>query len=153
MLDFAEIHYNNIIGQGNRLFLVMGYVNSGGGHFIMNFSNPRADDGTNPLVHMGQGFIQQQYRRFAHQGPGQGDALLLPAAQFAGFALQNVFQFEKFGDFINFFFDFLLIHAAGLQREGNVIKNRQGRIQGIGFKCQGDISFARGQIVYNLAIE
>jgi hypothetical protein len=48
-------------------------------------------------IQVGQGLIQEQDSRPAHQGPAQGRALLLAPRELRGLPLQNILKIQQFG--------------------------------------------------------
>ena len=70
LLDMAAVHDDDLVGQGHGLALVMGYVYAGDADALLDLADLRAHVHTQLGVQVGQGFVEEQHRRFHNQGPG-----------------------------------------------------------------------------------
>ena len=82
------MHQDNLIGNLQRLFRIMGNNNCGGAGLLQNFDGILPDLVTQAMIEIGKRFIHQEHLRFRCQGTGQGHALLLATRQGIGITVQ-----------------------------------------------------------------
>ena len=87
-LEYLAIkHHGHMIGQTERLLLIVRDQNRRRIHSAQQLPNFDPQMGTQFSIEAGERFIQKQDFRFRGQCPSQRDPLLLPAAQFMGHPL------------------------------------------------------------------
>ena len=81
LLDVALVHYDNRIGHGEGLFLIMGDINKCDSQLIFQPDQFVLHVLAQLEIQGSQRLVQKQDLRFVDDGAGYGDTLLLPAAQ------------------------------------------------------------------------
>ncbi len=90
-------------------------------------------------VKIGQWFVEQVDLRPPRQGTSHGHALLLPARELTGLAIEQMLDLQQLGNPGHFLIDGRLRHLADLQAELDVLAHAHGRVQRIGLKHHGDV--------------
>ena len=75
----AAPHDGDAVTERERLNLIVGHINHGGGKAGMKLGDFAAHLHAHLGVKIGKRFIEQKDLRLAHEGAAQGDALALPA--------------------------------------------------------------------------
>jgi hypothetical protein len=79
-------------------------------------------------VEVGERLIEQHEVRILDEGARQRSALLLPAGQLRGAALQHRLKTQELGRLVYALRDLAAAHAGDAQRRGDVLEHRQVRI-------------------------
>ena len=90
LLQAAVADDGDAVGHGHRLDLVVGDVDEGGAEPAVQLDQLEAGLGAELGVEVGQRLVHEEHLGPAHDGPGQGDALALPAGELAGLAVEVV---------------------------------------------------------------
>ena len=88
LLDDAGVEHRDARAHGHGFGLVMGHVDKGGLHALVDLGDLRARLHAQLGIQVGERLIQQEHLRRAHQCPPQRHALALPTGEFFGFALE-----------------------------------------------------------------
>ena len=94
LLDPAPPHDGDAIRQREGLRLVVGDEHRGDAQVALELLEEGARLQSQSGVQVGQGLVEQEHVGPGGDGPGQGDALLLPAGQLGGPALEQLGQGE-----------------------------------------------------------
>ena len=101
-------------------------------------------------VKVGQRLVQQQHAGHLHQRAGDSDALLLTAGKLAGLAFQQFLNLHQPGGLMRAlqhgFLGHLVLAAEVLQREEDVLLDRQMGIERVILEHQTNAAVFRGQI-------
>ena len=97
LLDDAEVHDGDAVGEGHGLDLVVGDVDGGGGEFVLEVFELGAGGDAQLGVQVGEGLVHQEDLGLAHDGAGEGDALALAAGELAGFAVEELAELDALG--------------------------------------------------------
>ena len=96
-------------------------------------------------VERAERLVHQRQARLEHDGPGQGDALLLAAAQLAGKRSPYVLELHEPQRLVDPSSRLGLRHAAHLQREADVLGDAHVREQGVVLEHHADVALVRRQ--------
>ena len=101
-------------------------------------------------VQVRERFVQKKHLRTFHQGARDGDTLLLAAGQLVRLPLQIIFDLDQFRGFHHllvhhFLLEFRLAFQV-LQREADVLPDRQMRIQSIVLEDHADAAVLRRKL-------
>ncbi len=77
MFDNAIAHDDDTIGQRHRFDLIVGHIDDGGLHLVVQFLDFDPHLRTQLGVEIGQRFVKQEHVGMAHDGAPHGDALAL----------------------------------------------------------------------------
>src|SRR6185312_2520405 len=97
-------------------------------------------------VEVTQRFVEQVERALPHQGAGQRHALPLAARQQAGPPVEQVHDVEAFSDAPDALLDRGTIEPPELERQREVAKYGEVRIERVGLKDHRQIAFSRRKI-------
>ena len=92
LLDAALAHHHDLVGDLERLFLIVRDEDRRHAHLVVKTPQPLPQ----LLAHLGvegaEGLVEQQHLGLGGQGAGQGDALPLTAGQLRRQAVAQAFQ-------------------------------------------------------------
>ena len=127
-LDHAALmHHHHLVGEGQRLGLVMGDVDHGVAEIVVQRFQLRAQLPFHLRVDDGQRFVEEQrVDVLAHHPAAEGDLLLRIRRQPAGLAVQRRLHADHRGDARHPLGDIGGIGAAVAQRKGQVLAHRHG---------------------------
>ena len=92
-LNDSTIHHDgHMVGEAERLLLIVGHENRGDSGLAKDMPDFRANTLAQGGVEVGKGFIKKDHPGIRRKRPGKGDPLLLAAGQFMG---QPVFDPAK----------------------------------------------------------
>ncbi len=94
LLDPARVHHHHCVGHGQGLLLVVGDVDKGDAHGLLDALQLVLHILAQLQVQGAQGLVQQQDLGPVHQGPGDGHPLLLPAGELGDPALFKALQVD-----------------------------------------------------------
>ena len=150
LLHHAGLHNDNHVGNGHGFFLVVRDENGGNLRFLLDAADFLARLQAQAGVKVGQRLVQQQDAGHLHQRAGDSDALLLTAGKLAGLALQQFFNLHQSGGLMRTlqhgFLGHLVLAAEVLQREEDVLLDRQMGIERVILEHQTNATVFRGQI-------
>ena len=91
--------------------------------------------------------VEQEHIRLAHQSASQRDALLLPAREMPGLAVEQTAEAKQLRRLPDAGVDVGPRHAAELQPERHVLEHAHVRIQRVVLEHHGDVPVLRGDVV------
>ncbi len=154
LFEISVPHHRDPVRHAHGLVLVVGHVDKGNIDLVLN--SPQFDlHGLPKLSVQGpQRLVQKQYLGAQHQGPRQGDALLLPAAELIWTTRSKALQVNQLESFLQQFLDLRLGDPSGLQAqpEGNVALDGQVGKKGVILKYDIGVSLIGRVVVDDLAI-
>ena len=106
-------HDHNPVSQAHGLHLVVGDVDGGDPHPLLELPQFLPGRGAQEGIQIGEGFIQEEDARLPDHGPGQGDPLPLAPGELAGFAVQQSPDPEHARRPMDFLLDRGFIHPPG----------------------------------------
>ena len=147
LLKHAQVHDGDALGHGDGFKLVVCHQH--GGAPGLGVQTLELDTHMRSLrrIQMRERLVHQEHIRIAHQRPRQRNALLLPAAQFGWFAVEDVADLQHVRHFTDALLDFGVGRSWRPQAEGDVVVNGQRRVQRIGFKGQRHVALVGFQLV------
>src|SRR6266851_4192412 len=149
----AVVHHRDAIAHPHGLDLIVRHIDGGGAHSPLELLELASGARAQLRVEVRQRLIQQEYRWATDQRPRECDTLALAAGKLARAPLRKVVDPEQTGCPLDLAFDLGARRALGPQREGDVVPNRQVRIEPVALKHHGDAAPARRHVVDHLAID
>ncbi len=125
------VQYRNAMRQGQRLVLRMGHEHESDADILLQVDQLDLHLLAQLGIQRTERFIQQQQARAVDQGAPERHALLLAARQFARIMLRLVGQMHQLQRFPGESFDFVRRAVRHLEREGDVLRHRHVREQGV----------------------
>ena len=86
LLDHALVHDGDLVGDGEALFLVVGYVDGRDAELLLEFSDLHPHLHPELGVQVGKRLVHKKKIRLYYQRPGQGNSLTLTAGELLGIA-------------------------------------------------------------------
>ena len=147
------VDHRDAVAHAHRLDLIVGHIDGGGAHSLLELldllSGARAQLG----VEVRQRLVEQEHGRLADQRARERDTLALAAGELARAPLRKMVDAEQTGCPLDLAFDLGARRALGPQREGDVVANRQVRIEPVALKHHGDAARARRHVVDDVAVD
>ena len=143
LLDFAGHEHRHAVGQRHRLFLVVGDVDGGDAERALQLLQLGARFQPQLGVEIGEGLVEQEQPRLAHDGAGQRAALLLAARQLAGLAVEQMVDLDLARGFLHRGLDLGLRQLGHFEREGDVLVHGHVRVERVALEHHGDVAVAR----------
>ena len=116
LLQPALVEHGDAVAHGHRFHLVVGDVEGGGAEAPLQLHDLGAGAGAQLGVQVAEGFIHQEHRWLAGDGPAQGHPLLLTPGELLGPALQQGLQLQGGGHLVDARFDAAL--PLGIDPQG-----------------------------------
>ena len=138
LFDDAVAQHDDGIGERHGLDLVVGDVDDGGLQFLVEARDLDAHVHPQLGIEVGQGLVEQEDLRIAHDGAADGDALTLAARELLGIAIKQRVERQDFGGLVHLPGDLVLGHFGKAQRKAHVVAHRHMRVKGIGLEHHGD---------------
>ena len=91
-------------------------------------------------VEVGERLVHQEDEGLADDGPGQGHPLALPARQLPRLAVEQAAQPERLRRLLDLDRALGLVHPALAQRELDVLRHRQVRVEGVALEDHGHVA-------------
>ena len=151
--DDAVLHQDDVVGDRHGLALVVGDIDRRNPEGLLDPANLRPHLYPQLRVQVAQRLVKQKDARLHHQGPGQGDPLLLAAGKLVGHALLHVAQLHQPEDVGHLFPDLLPAELPELQPVGHVVEHVVMGKQRVALKDHGRIPLVGGQLVNGLVPE
>ena len=151
LLDLALLHDRDAVGHGQRLDLVMGDDDGRLVELGEDFLDLGAHRLTQLDVEAAQRFVEEKAGGIAHDRAADRDALFLAFAKLMRTSLENRLEVERFAHARDARRDLGLAQILGVQGVGEIVLDREARIEGIELERHRHVAFARGQVVDPLA--
>ena len=131
----------------------MGNVQDGAAEPAMNLDELGARGGSQLRIQVGKRLVEQEGDRVAHQGAAQRHPLLLPTAQLPGPAPEQALDAQHRRGFVDSPCDLDAFDSAELQTEGQVVRDRHVRIEGVVLEHDREVAIRRIHVVDDAAVD
>ena len=145
LLDDALVEHANARTHRHGLNLVVRHVDECGLQPLVQLGDLRARLDTQLGIQVRKGLVQQEHRRFTHNGASHGHALTLATRQLARPAIQQVDalvflnQAEAARRLVDAAINFLLGGLAQTQAKGHVVVNSHVRVKRVTLEDHGHV--------------
>ena len=153
LVDAPGVHDDDAIGQGHRFDLVVGDVNRGRRHLLMDLFDLGAHLHAQFGVEVGERLVEQKYLRVADDGAAHGDTLALAARQLLWPALEQLGDVENAGGGLHPLVDLGLREPFQAQPERHVFEHRHMRVERIVLEHHGDVPVLWRHVVDQLVAD
>ncbi|ORE91266.1 phenol hydroxylase [Aurantimonas sp. 22II-16-19i] len=153
LLDPALAHHRDAGGQRHRLDLVVGDVNDGRLQLLVQALQLGAHLGAQLGVEIGQGLVEQEHLRVAHQRPADGDALALAAGELGRLARQQRLDLQDPGGLAHGRLALGLRDLAHLEAEADVPRDGKVRVERVGLEDHRDVAVLRMHLAHRAAVD
>ena len=146
LLNLPRAHHRDPVAQAHGLPLVMGDVEEGDTHLVMDQVQLDQHSLAELQVQGSQGFVQKKDLGLVDQGPGDGDTLFLPSAQLVRLFMAlvgHLNQLKHLVDFPGYLMEGFLGH---LQAEGDVLPDRHVGKECVVLKDRVHLPLVRGKV-------
>ena len=147
LLDDAVMHDDDLVGHGHGLDLVVRHVDGGRLQALVQLLDLGAHGDAQFGVEVGQGLVEQEDLRVAHDGAAHGDALALAAGELARIAVEQLREAEDLGGALHALVDLGPRRPPQLHGEGHVVGDRHVRVERVVLEHHGDVALFRGDVV------
>ena len=147
LLNPSPVHNHDGVGHGKRLFLVVGYIDKGNAHGLLDSFQLVLHILAQAQIQRAQGFVQQQYLGLVHQRPGDSHPLLLSAGKAVDLPSFIALQTDDLQHIPYPPVDLVLRQLGHPQAEGYVVVDIQMREQGIALKHGVDLAFVGRYVI------
>jgi hypothetical protein len=147
LLQLPPPHHGYAVTHGHRLDLVVGDVEGGGADVGQEARELGAQLHAQLRVQVRQRLVHQEHLRLTDDRAAHRHALALATREGARLALQELLEAEDPGRVLNATVDLVLRHLLEPQPEGDVVVDRQVRVERVALEDHGDVAIARGNVV------
>ncbi len=145
LLVAAATHDRDAIGHRHRLFLVVGHVDEGDPHFLLDPLELYLHLLAELQIQRAERLVEQQHGRPVDEGPCERHPLRLAAGDLGGPALleaRELHEVQHLGDPL---LDLLVGDALPAQPEGDVVEDREVGKEGVVLEHRVDVPLVRRQ--------
>jgi len=145
LLDAGVVHDDDLVGEFEGLFLVMGDEDGGEVDAFLKVEEPAAEFLADLGVERAERFVEEKDLGFGGEGAGEGDALALAAGELVGEAVAEAGEADGFEELIDAFGDFLFgraVFAADFEAEGDVFEDVEVAEEGVVLEDEADAALA-----------
>ncbi len=153
LLDPAVAHHDHPVGERHRLDLIVGDVDRGRRHPLVQLLHLCSHLHTQLCVEIGQRFVEQEHLRIADDRASHRDPLALAARQLPRPAPEVILDVEDPGCILDTPADFVLRPFAIKQPERHVLVHRHMRIERVILENHRDVAVLGLQIVDDAAVD
>src|SRR6267378_3882476 len=153
LANHTFVEHHDAVAHGHGFHLIVRDVDGRGSHAAMKALELFAGGGPELSVEVGKRFVEQEYGRLADDGAGQCDALPLTSGKLARLAIEERANTQKRGRPLDLFLMEFFLYVLGLQRKGNVLVDREVRIERITLEDHGDAAVAGTEVVNHLSAD
>ena len=146
LLDATVAHDGQAVTERQCLRLIVGDEHGGEAEATMELVDLGADLVAQAGVEVAQRFVEQDELRSSDEATGEGDALLLAAAELSRIAVEQRSAVDEVGGLLDPPGLDALLDLAGLQRVGDVLADRHVRPQGVRLEHHADVPLVRRQV-------
>ena len=147
LLDAALGHDHHRVRHGQGLLLIVGHEHKGNAGGLLDLLQLLLHILAQLQIQGGQRLVQQQHLGLAHQSPGDGYPLLLPAGKAGDAAVLKAGEGNQGEHIPHLLLDFRFGHLLLPQGEGHVLKHVQMGEQGIALEHGVHVALVGGHIV------
>ena len=131
LLDLPLVEHHDLVGDLERLLLVVGHEQAGDVHLVVELAEPGAQLLADPGVERAEGLVQEQDLGPGGQRPRQGDALPLPAGELRRVAVGEPLELHQLQQLVGPRPDLAAREPPDFQAEGDVLADGHVPEQGI----------------------
>ena len=142
LLDPALVHDRHLIGDFERLLLIVRDQDAGDADLLMEAPQPLPQFQADLGVQSAERLVEQQHLGLGGQRPRQGDALPLAARKLCGQSFPQFFEPDQVKQLAHSFLDVALALVADTERKGDVVEHRHVAKQGIMLKDKAHVALA-----------
>ena len=153
LLDPPGLHEADAIGHGQRLLLVVGDIEDGDAEALVQLLDLELHVVAQLLVERAERLVHEDDRRPVDQAARERDALLLAARELLRKPARDVRQLHDVEDAAHLLGRLRCRHAAHVQREGDVLLDRQVREQRVVLEHHADVALVRRLVGRQLAAD
>ena len=153
LLDAALVHDHNGIGHGKRFLLIVGHINKGNAHGLLNALEFVLHILAQSQVQCTQRLIQEQDLGAIYQSTGNGHTLLLAAGEGVYSPVFITLETDDFQHFPHPLVDLRFGNLVDFKTKGHVVINIQVWEQRISLKNRVDLPLVRRDIIDRLSVK
>ena len=145
--DASALHDRDARAQRHRLGLIVRHVHHRGLQFLLKALQIRSHLPAQLRVEVRQRLVHQIDRRVAHERARERHALLLSARKLARLPLEQIVETEAPRGSDDSRFDLDAADRSRAQREGDVVEDREVRIERVVLEDHRHVALGRGHVV------
>ena len=153
LFDLAVAQQHNPVGERHRLHLVVGHVDHGPLHVLMQPLDLGAHLVAQLGVEVAERLVEEIELGVPHQRAAHGDALALAAGELARLALEQVRDAQHGGSTLHPRADLGIRRVPHPEPEGHVLEHRHMRIERVVLKHHRDVPVLGPDVVDHRAID
>src|SRR6266404_2344078 len=147
----AVIHHYHPVRERHGFDLIVGDIDGGGAHFLVNPLDLDAHLHAQLGIEVGKRFIEQKHFGIAHDGATHRHTLALSAGELLWLAFEKRAYVEDPGGVLDPDPDLVFRDLFETQPKRHVLVHRHVRVQGVILKHHGDVAILRGHVIYHRA--
>ena len=141
--DLAIVHDHDLIGEGQRLGLVVGHIDHGAADAVMKLLELRSQHPFEMRIDDGERFVEHDDVDVGtHEAAAQRNLLLAVGRQSGGAIAKCSVELEHGGDLAHPLVDLRFAHPAVAQRKGEIVVNRHGVVDDRELEHLGDVALS-----------
>jgi PAS domain S-box-containing protein len=149
LFDPALVQHDQLVGHGHGLLLVVGDVDRGRAETLLQALDLAPHLDAQLGVEVRQRLVEEEGRRFAHDGAAHGHPLALPARQLARLAVEIVADFQDAGGLAHAAVDVVVGDLPVPQPVGEVPIDRHVRVKRVVLEHHRDVAVGRVEPVHH----
>lgn len=157
MLNAGVGHDDDLIGEFEGFFLVVGDEEGGEADLVVELAEPEAEFFADFGVEGAEGLVEEEDFGVDGEGAGEGDALALSAGEFVGEAIGEAWELDEIEEVLDAGVDFVLggalVFGEGVEAEGDVLGDAHVLEQGVVLEDEADAAFAGVEVGDVLVVE
>jgi len=157
LLDTRLVHDHDLVGDFERLLLVVGDEDGGEVHFLVELAQPAAQVLAHAGIECAEGFVEQQDFGFDGEGTGECHALALAAGELRGQAAFVAVELHEPEQVVNAFANLGFGGPRGAwadgQAEGDVVEDGEVAEERVVLEDESDSARADGRLADVLPVE
>ncbi len=144
--DHAQVHHHHLIGEGQRLGLVVGDVDRGDAETTLQRRDLRTGLDAELGVEVRQRLVHEEHLRLAHDRTAHGDTLTLTAREGLRLAGQVGLEVEELRSLEHASSALFLADAGDLESEAHVLGDGHVRVQRVVLEYHRDVAVLRRDV-------
>ena len=147
LLELALAHDGDPVAHRHRLDLVVRDVDRRHAELVLEARDLGAHVHSELRVEVRQRLVHEVRRRLADDRAAHRHALALPSRKRAGLPVEELIEGEDPGGVPDTLVDLVLRHAPQPQAEGDVLVDREVRVERVALEDHRDVAVPRGHVV------